>query len=45
MLPAPATYPDLSLTGTLGYSSTALGELLKNPVGALGAGLSLPFLQ
>ncbi|MDD0844170.1 efflux transporter outer membrane subunit [Pseudomonas sp. Gutcm_11s] len=38
-------YPDLSLTGTLGYSSTALGELLKNPVGALGAGLTLPFLQ
>lgn len=38
-------YPDLSLTGTLGYTSTALGELLKNPVGALGAGLSLPFLQ
>lgn len=38
-------YPDLSLTGALGYSSTALGELLKNPVGALGAGISLPFLQ
>lgn len=38
-------YPDLSLTGTLGYSSAALGELLKNPVGALGAGLTLPFLQ
>lgn len=38
-------YPDLSLTGTLGYTSSALGELLKNPVGALGAGLSLPFLQ
>lgn len=38
-------YPTLSLTGTLGTSSTALGELLKNPVGTLGAGLSLPFLQ
>ncbi|MBD9481945.1 efflux transporter outer membrane subunit [Pseudomonas sp. PDM14] len=38
-------YPDLSLTGTLGYSSTALGSLLQNPVGALGAGLTLPFLQ
>lgn len=38
-------YPDLSLTGSLGYSSTALGNLLQNPVGALGAGLTLPFLQ
>lgn len=38
-------YPDLSLTGSLGYASSALGELLKNPVGALGAGISLPFLQ
>ncbi|TBU95481.1 RND transporter [Pseudomonas dryadis] len=38
-------YPDLSLTGTLGYSSDALGNLLSNPVGALGAGLVLPFLQ
>ncbi|WP_312477057.1 efflux transporter outer membrane subunit, partial [Stutzerimonas nitrititolerans] len=38
-------YPDLSLTGTLGYSSAALGNLLQNPVGALGAGLTLPFLQ
>lgn len=38
-------YPDLSLTGTLGYSSSALGNLLQNPVGALGAGISLPFLQ
>ena len=38
-------YPALSLTGSLGTSSTALGELLKNPVGTLGAGLTLPFLQ
>ena len=38
-------YPTLSLTGTLGTSSAALGELLKNPVGTLGAGLTLPFLQ
>ncbi|REN20268.1 TolC family protein, partial [Mycobacterium tuberculosis] len=29
-------YPALSLTGSLGTSSTALGELLKNPVGTLG---------
>jgi NodT family efflux transporter outer membrane factor (OMF) lipoprotein len=38
-------YPTLSLTGSLGTSSTALGQLLRNPVGALGAGLVLPFLQ
>lgn len=38
-------YPVLSLTGVLGTSSTALGELLKNPVATLGAGLTLPFLQ
>lgn len=38
-------YPDLSLTGTLGYSSSALGNLLQNPVGAVGASLAMPFLQ
>lgn len=38
-------YPDLSLTGTLGYSSAALGSLLQNPLATLGAGVSLPFLQ
>ncbi len=38
-------YPSLSLTGSLGYSSSALGELLQNPVGTLGAGLALPFLN
>ncbi|MDH6165041.1 NodT family efflux transporter outer membrane factor (OMF) lipoprotein [Variovorax boronicumulans] len=38
-------YPTLSLTGSLGTSSTALGELLKNPIATLGAGLALPFLQ
>lgn len=38
-------YPSLSLTGSLGSSSTSLTELLKNPVLTLGAGLSLPFLQ
>ena len=38
-------YPMLSLTGSLGTSSTALGELLKNPVATLGAGLAMPFLQ
>ncbi|MGJ7606955.1 efflux transporter outer membrane subunit [Variovorax sp. LT1R20] len=38
-------YPALNLTGSLGTTSTALGELLKNPVATLGAGLALPFLQ
>ncbi len=38
-------YPALSLTGELGTSSTSLLRLLSNPVAALGAGLSLPFLR
>ena len=38
-------YPSLSLTGSLGSSSTSLSQLLQNPVGTLGAGLVLPFLQ
>ncbi|MCY1240078.1 Toxin and drug export protein A [compost metagenome] len=38
-------YPVLSLTGSLGAGSNALGEVLKNPVATLGAGLVLPFLQ
>lgn len=38
-------YPALTLTGSLGTSSTALLSLLSNPVAALGAGLSLPFLR
>lgn len=38
-------YPSLSLTGSLGSSSTSLLQLLKNPLLALGANLSLPFLQ
>lgn len=38
-------YPSISLTGSLGASSTSLTELLQNPVLALGASLSLPFLQ
>lgn len=40
-----AYYPVLSLTGSLGGASTALVNLLQNPVAALGAGLTLPFLQ
>ncbi|MEB3753576.1 efflux transporter outer membrane subunit [Acinetobacter sp. MD2(2019)] len=38
-------YPSISLTGSLGASSTSLTELVKNPILALGANLSLPFLQ
>lgn len=38
-------YPSLSLSSSIGSSSTSLTELLKNPVMTLGAGLSLPFLQ
>ena len=38
-------YPALSLTGSLGSSSTSLKDVLRNPVGTLGAGLTLPFLQ
>lgn len=38
-------YPDLRLTGSLGYGSSSLAQLLQNPVGGLNAGLSLPFLQ
>lgn len=38
-------YPSISLTGSLGSSSTSLSNLLQNPALALGASLSLPFLQ
>lgn len=38
-------YPVISLTGSLGNSSTALSDLIKNPVGTLGADVTLPFLQ
>jgi NodT family efflux transporter outer membrane factor (OMF) lipoprotein len=38
-------YPSISLTSSLGATSTSLTELLKNPTLALGASLSLPFLQ
>ncbi|WP_374378370.1 efflux transporter outer membrane subunit [Dongia sp.] len=37
--------PTLSLTGSLGSSSVALTEILKNPIGTLGAGITLPFLN
>ena len=38
-------YPALTLTGSLGGSSTGLLNVLQNPIAALGAGLTLPFLQ
>jgi outer membrane protein TolC len=38
-------YPSLTLTGSLGTSSASLLSLLSNPVAALGAGISLPFLR
>ena len=38
-------YPQLTLTGELGTSSPELVNVLKNPVGTVGADLLLPFLQ
>lgn len=38
-------YPTLSLTGSVGGSSDALSRVLSDPVGTLGAGLVLPFVQ
>jgi len=38
-------YPALTLTGSVGGSSTALSDVLRDPVGTLGAGLVLPFVQ
>jgi NodT family efflux transporter outer membrane factor (OMF) lipoprotein len=38
-------YPTFSLTGTLGSGSASLLQVLQNPYAALGAGLTLPFLQ
>lgn len=37
--------PTFSLTGSLGSSSIALTDLMKNPIGTLGAGVALPFLN
>jgi NodT family efflux transporter outer membrane factor (OMF) lipoprotein len=37
--------PTLTLSGSLGSSSTQLKNLLRDPVGTLGANLVLPFLQ
>ena len=38
-------YPRISLTGSLGQSSEDLQRLLDNPVAALTAGLTLPFIE
>ncbi|MDP3481415.1 MAG: efflux transporter outer membrane subunit [Desulfoprunum sp.] len=38
-------YPSLNLTGNLGSASTALQQLLNNPIASLGAQLALPFIQ
>ncbi|WP_337241333.1 TolC family protein, partial [Vibrio cholerae] len=37
--------PKLTLTGALGGSSQALKDMLSNPIGSLGADMTLPFLQ
>ncbi|PJO39063.1 RND transporter [Delftia acidovorans] len=42
---AASYYPRLSLTGSLGTSSSTLLDVLANPVAALGANLALPFLN
>ena len=38
-------YPSFTLTASLGASSTSLLDFIKNPYAALGAGLTLPFIQ
>ncbi len=38
-------YPAITLTGSVSGSSTALTNVLKDPLGALGAAITLPFLQ
>lgn len=38
-------YPTLTLTAAAGGSSSALRDVLQNPIATLGAGLILPFLQ
>lgn len=38
-------YPTLTLTGSLGGSSTALSKVVSDPIATLGAGLVLPFVQ
>lgn len=38
-------YPSLTLTGSVGGSSSELQHALSDPIGTLGAGLVLPFVQ
>ncbi|RQV07904.1 TolC family protein [Burkholderia cenocepacia] len=38
-------YPTFALTGNAGTTSTSLERVLTNPVGTLGLGLALPFIQ
>ncbi|CAD6547960.1 efflux transporter outer membrane subunit [Paraburkholderia sabiae] len=38
-------YPSFTLTGSVGTSSASLERVLSNPVGTLGLGLALPFIQ
>jgi outer membrane protein TolC len=40
-----SAYPVLSLTGSVGGTSSALSKVLSDPTGTLGAGLVLPFVQ
>ncbi len=42
---ATSYYPTLSLNGGVGTSGPSLGDVLRNPVATLGAGLTLPFLN
>ena len=42
---ATSFYPALSLTGSILTGGPSLGEVLRNPVATLGAGLTLPFLN
>lgn len=42
---ATSYYPTLSLTGSMTSSGPSLGDVLRNPVATLGAGLALPFLN
>lgn len=38
-------YPQFNLTSSLGTSSNAMLEFLRNPIGSVGAALALPFLE
>jgi NodT family efflux transporter outer membrane factor (OMF) lipoprotein len=40
-----AWYPTINLSGSLGASSEELSRLIRNPIGALAAELTLPFIQ